>query len=205
HNESETRMRTRPLLPLPLTPLVLLCVATLLAACSQVRPAGSTAPTGDPIDGFELAPLAGDAPLLVTAAWQLADGATGCSLDFGDASAPHFPRSCASGEVQHTFATPGAFEVTLAADRGGETYERVVVVNVTDPTDPTQNHSPSVGGVMATPSEGDAPLPVLVAWEASDPDGDTLSCTVVTGDGTGPHVVADCATNDSFLHTFEEP
>lgn len=182
--------------------LAALLVPLTLAACSQIRPVSSTAV--DPINDFMVSPLAGDAPLLVSAQWDLHPSAVDCQLGFG-AAPVYRPASCGPGSHEHTFGVPGIYQVTLVAEHEGETFERTITINVTDPGDPSQNHSPLIASFTASPDSGAAPLLVSLQWEVSDPDGDELTCRLVTGDGTVPSEVTDCANDDSLAHTFQQP
>lgn len=197
-------MRGQPLSARSFTTIIIaVLLPILLAACSQIRAVGGTA--ADPIKDFLIVPVAGDAPLNVTVTWDLDSSTTRCQIDLGDGSAPHTPGSCGQGSLDHTFQTPGVYKVTLEAEHGGQAFERAVTVNVTDAGDPTQNHLPTIASFNSTPASGTAPLPVVLQWVADDPDGDTLTCRLVTGDGTAPAEVQDCAADDSLAHTFQQP
>ena len=127
---------------------IALLLSAVLAACSQVRDVGSV--SLDPIKDFLVTPVAGDAPLVVTATWQLDTSASRCQVSFGDGSAAHVPTACEQGSLDHTFSTPGVYKVILEADSGGKTFERMVTVNVTDPANPNQNHSPTISSFVSS-------------------------------------------------------
>src|SRR5690606_17886502 len=117
-----------------------------------------------PISDFQVTPLAGDAPLLVTLSWLLDASVSHCEIRLGDGSTAHVPTDCRQGSLDHTFSTPGTYTVTFEAESGGASFERVVTVNVTDRTDPSQNHSPTITSFTANPTSGTAPLPVALQW-----------------------------------------
>jgi PKD repeat protein len=142
-----------------------------------------TAVNQAPIAAFTLAPAEGEAPLTValTVAFDGrgssdVDGSiTTYAWDFGDGST-------ATGEqVNHEFTVAGDYTVTLTVtdDTGVSTsVEQVVTVREAQVT----NRAPTVT-VAATPSQGDAPLEVVLVATASDPDGDALSFAWDLGDG----------------------
>ncbi len=60
---------------------------------------------------------------------------------------------------------------------------------------------PPKAALSASPTTGDAPLAVTFTRSASDPDGDTLRCTLDFGDGSAP--TGGC--NGSLRHTYQNP
>lgn len=58
--------------------------------------------------------------------------------------------------------------------------------------------------LRVTPSEGEAPLEVLIDWEILDPAGANLTCTLDLGDGT-TEVITNCGVITSVFHAFTDP
>lgn len=195
-------------------PLLWLAALTLLlAACTQVRDRDIDGGGGGTklIESFAVTPTTGDAPLLVTAEWKVADGAAECMVSFGDGSTQVALTECGEGSSQHTYTEPGTYTAKLSVERpNGTVEEATVTVTVTDPDgddddDPSGNHRPVISGFTVDPSSGKAPLDVTFSWSASDPDGDVLVCTLFIPDGSAPVVLDNCGSGQTYDHTFQEP
>ncbi|GAB5602887.1 hypothetical protein FJNA_14120 [Thermus sp. FJN-A] len=64
------------------------------------------------------------------------------------------------------------------------------------------NHPPALLSFQAVPTEGEAPLTVRFTWNVQDPDGDSLNCTLETGDGA--RVMLD-SCGPGCTHTYASP
>ena len=64
-------------------------------------------------------------------------------------------------------------------------------------TEPATNNPPTAS-LSASPTSGDAPLTVSFTLSESDPDGDSLSCTLDFGDGSSPY--SGCGNTS---HTYQ--
>ncbi|MDW8357430.1 PKD domain-containing protein [Thermus sp.] len=62
------------------------------------------------------------------------------------------------------------------------------------------NQPPRIVSFEAIPQMGEAPLATRFAWSVQDPEGDALTCTLETGDGTR---VTSCSGN--YTHTYAIP
>ena len=65
------------------------------------------------------------------------------------------------------------------------------------------NQAPTLSNFVAEPAEGQAPLLVGFSWSAADIEGDTLSCTLLYGNGR--QRVENCGEVTNTFYTFEEP
>lgn len=80
----------------------------------------------------------------------------------------------------------------------------VLIVTAGECSAPLPPGAPSVDNFDAT-QQGDT-LTVDFNWTVSDPDGDTLECTLdVDGDGTADYTIADCAANTGQAHSYDTP
>ncbi|WOH36299.1 alpha-1,6-glucosidase domain-containing protein [Thalassotalea fonticola] len=66
----------------------------------------------------------------------------------------------------------------------------------------TNNQAPTVAEFTAS-VDPSAPLVYTYSWSVSDPDGDTLTCTLNPGDGQQTPIINDCANNNSIEITYE--
>jgi len=75
-----------------------------------------------------------------------------------------------------------------------------------DVKDENGNEPPVIEWFLTNPQWGDAPLEVEFNWTISDPDGDSLSCSLdADGDGTFDATFENCSSDDKHTHTFTEP
>lgn len=63
------------------------------------------------------------------------------------------------------------------------------------------NTDPVLSSFTATPSSGDAPLDVRFRWDASDADGDRLTCGISFGSGSS-QTIENCQSNNEVRHTY---
>jgi len=162
------------------------------------------------LSGFAAEPSSGKAPLPVTFAWRATDpdgDALTCTLQTSDGAPLVRVEDCDGDEsVTHTYAEAGSYKAVLVVSdgRGGTaTAETTVTVTGDDGSVPA-NEDPVVGGLEVRPAQGSAPVTVTVAWDVSDPDGDTLTCVVDLGDGA-TRTVAPCDGDEEITHTYTVP
>ncbi|MGB6382393.1 MAG: PKD domain-containing protein, partial [Syntrophobacteria bacterium] len=134
-----------------------------------------------PTASITASPTSGDAPLsvsfndsgsndpdgsIVSYSWNFGDGTSGTGVTAG-----------------HTYNNSGNYTVSLTVtDDNGATDSASTVIQVT--TAPVPNQAPTAS-FTATPTSGDAPLPVSFnASASSDPDGTIVSYSWNFGDGT---------------------
>ncbi|RMG12364.1 MAG: hypothetical protein D6729_16660 [Deltaproteobacteria bacterium] len=144
-------------------------------------------------------PLSGTAPLLVTIAWGITDPENQpvhCSLDYGDGSPVEAIADClAETSRTHEYGDGGHYVVTLSAtDDHGATATAQLTIEV--------NGKPQITTFVADPVIGDPPLNVSYTFQATDPDGDALICTLDFGAGGGPMNVP-CDGQASFEYAQE--
>ena len=144
-------------------------------------------------------PLSGTAPLTVTIAWGVTDPEgqpVTCTLSYGDGSPVETIADCATDTSRtHVYNRGGDYPVTFTAqDDHGGTAAAGLTISVNEP--------PVVDTFSATPSSGDPPLTVTFVFAASDPEGDTLTCTLDPGDGSGPRS-STCAGETTHEYTQE--
>ena len=140
-----------------------------------------------PVAVASATPNTGAAPLAVafTAAgsFDLDGSIVAYAWDFGDGG------SAAGAAVTHTYSAAGSFTATLTVtDDSGRTGAADVTVRVVP--------RPPVAVASATPTSGDAPLPVaFTAAGSSDLDGSIVAYAWDFGDGTS-------ATGAAVTHTY---
>lgn len=66
------------------------------------------------------------------------------------------------------------------------------------------NQPPVVSALVPDPAEGEAPLLVGFSWEVADIEGDTLTCTLVYGNGD-EQKIDNCDEVTNTFYTFYEP
>ncbi len=68
---------------------------------------------------------------------------------------------------------------------------------------PIPSGVPQITSFKATPSTGAAPLSVTFSWEISDPNGDTLVCTLdIDNDGEIDYTINNCSNNSTQVHAY---
>ncbi len=162
---------------------------------------------GSPVlNSFTADVTSGKAPLTVTFSWNVSDpdgDTVNCTLQIKGASYTNYTiNDCVNNtSQQHTFNDPGTYEIYFKGKDGNGgyfCYTNLVQITVTSPNNP-----PAVNSFTANPNTGDAPLDVTFSWNVSDPDGDTLTCTLdVNNDGTADYTINDCANTTSQTHTY---
>jgi PKD repeat protein len=141
------------------------------------RRAGFSAesPSNKPTAAIAASPTAGPAPLRVHLAGGGTDkvGLVSYRWDFGDGSTGIGPA------VDHTYTRGGTYMATLTVvNTQGNSAQTTVQIVVAA----AANQIPTVS-IVATPSQGDAPLDVLFQANAADPDGVIASYDWDFGDG----------------------
>ena len=68
----------------------------------------------------------------------------------------------------------------------------------------TEQNSPVIETFTVDPEEGYAPLEVLYEWRISDPDGDSVRCTLDYGDSDMTRI-GDCDEVTAEFHVYQEP
>ena len=148
---------------------------------TTTRPVVEPLPNRPPLAGALVTPLSGPAPLLVTFDGSHSSDADGhiTSYDwlYGDGS------TGSGADATHVYATAGIFLFTLTVqDDDGASASVSGFVSVLS--------APPQAALSATPSSGEAPLPVTFdAGASTDPDGGTIVeyAFDVDGDGTPEH------------------
>ncbi|RME25720.1 MAG: hypothetical protein D6806_07440, partial [Deltaproteobacteria bacterium] len=148
------------------------------------------------IDLGPTGPTEGNAPLDVTVGWGVTDPENqpvSCRLDFGDATPVLDIADCAATtSADHTYTDGGKYTLVLtASDDHGGTSSAQVTIDV--------NSKPVVNQFAAQPAGGDPPLDTVFSIDVTDPDGDTVTCTLAPGDGSQP---ADVPCQGSLSHTY---
>lgn len=64
------------------------------------------------------------------------------------------------------------------------------------------NHAPTISSFVATTTSGAPPVSVRFSWAVSDPDGDSLSCQLDLGDGSGPAAISNCSGGSGFQYVY---
>ncbi len=159
------------------------------------------------VNSFTADVTSGIEPLTVTFSWNVSDGAGDppdpltCTLDPGDGSNPYTINDCVNNtSLTHTYNTQGTYNAVLTVtDKNGASASQAIAIVVSAPT----NNPPVINTFSANPNTGTAPLTVTFSWNVSDPDGDTLTCTLdINNDGTADYTINDCANNTSQTHTY---
>jgi PKD repeat protein len=149
----------------------------------------TVAPNAAPVISSATAtPSTGKAPLPVafTAAATDGDGDTlSYSWDFGNGGST---QDAATKDAAFTYTTPGTYTAKVTVSDGKATDVETVTVIV------KANTPPVLSAATATPTTGNAPLPVQFSASATDADGDDLSYSWDFGDGGSTQ---DAATKDA--------
>ncbi len=131
-----------------------------------------------PIISLIATPTSGDAPLVVnfdaSGTTDIDGDVLSYSWDFDDGN------SAIGATTIHTFIDPGVYVVSLTVDDGnGNTVSETVTITVIDDTP-----QPPTAVISATPTSGEAPLPVSFdGTGSSDPNADNLTYSWDFGDG----------------------
>ena len=165
---------------------------------SAVHVGGLPPPNQAPTAAVSATPISGDAPLPVTLDGSGSTDPDGTIVsygwDFGDT------QTGTGVTVNHIYTASGTYTVTLTVtDDDGATGTATTTITVTDPPPPNQAPTASV---LATPTSGDAPLPVTLDGSGStDPDGTIVSYGWDFGDtqtGSGVTVNHIYATSGTY-------
>ncbi|WP_085296886.1 alpha-1,6-glucosidase domain-containing protein [Cognaticolwellia mytili] len=92
-----------------------------------------------------------------------------------------------------------AISIGISACGGGGSDSK----NTQPPTPvPTPNNAPIISSFTAQASTNNT-LEYTYAWSVSDSDNDTLSCTLIKGDGSADIIINDCANNSSSVASYQ--
>ncbi len=121
-----------------------------------------------------------------------------CTLDTGTAVVQLGDCSKARS-TQVRYLSPGAPHLTLNVL---DAQDRIATRSITMQVTGLANQPPQVMGLTASRMSGVAPLQTTLTWNASDPEGDAVTCALDVGaDGTIEHPVVNCATWTLALRT----
>jgi PKD repeat protein len=149
---------------------------------------------GEPIDvSFDYIKVVQNAAPLITAATATPDGGKvplpvqfSATATDADGDEPSYSWDFGNGgttedattkDATFTYTTPGTYTAKVTVSDGKLTDSETVTVAV------APNAAPVIASAAATPSAGKAPLPVTLAAEATDGDGDDLTYSWDFGDG----------------------
>ncbi|MFT3838545.1 MAG: M66 family metalloprotease [Myxococcaceae bacterium] len=146
------------------------------------------------IDSFGCTPAAVQVGDTVTCAASVRDPngrPLTCSLSVSDGRTLAQGVDCGGLSRDLTFPMASVAQVKLLASNDlGVSSEQTVSVTVTG----RPNQSPVIASFTASPAAGTAPFGTTLAWQASDPDGDALTCDLDVGaDGSVEYPGLDCA------------
>ena len=154
------------------------------------------------VTDFSATPEAPKTSNSVTFEWGVddADGDTlACKLDVdGDGVDDYTINDCASNTSQlHTYTQAGVYQVRLTVEDGASTPTQTSIELTVSST------LPVISQFTVDPDPVYSAVESIFYWQVSDPDGDTLTCTLdINDDGTADYTIDDCANIASQEHTY---
>jgi len=164
-----------------------------------IDPRGISAPE---ITIFSATPEAPKTSNSVTFDWGVddADGDTlACKLDVdGDGADDYTINDCVSNTSQaHTYTQAGVYQVRLTVEDGASSPTQTLIDLTVSST------LPVISQFTVDPAPVYSAVESIFYWQVSDPDGDTLTCTLdINDDGTIDYTIDDCANIASQEHTY---
>lgn len=175
----------------------------LLVSCPQTKPTQQAqAPV---INTFSVTPTTGEAPLLVTFAWKIADAngdALTCKLDVdSDGSYEYTLNTCDSNTSQrHIYRGVKTYTATLLVSDGSKSVKKTQTITTKIPAD---NAPASIKAFAATPPVGKAPLNVTFMWNVENKNNHNLTCKLdVDNDGKDDYTIQACQAFTQQAHTY---
>ncbi len=154
------------------------------------------------IMGFSATPGTPKTNNSMTFGWSVsdADGDTlTCKLDVdADGTDDYTINDCASNTSQaHTYTQAGVYQVRLtvedATNASVQTSIELTVLST----------SPVISQFTVDPNPAYSTVATTFYWQVSDPEGDTLTCTLdINNDGADDYSIDDCANIASQEHTY---
>lgn len=160
------------------------------------------------LEQFICSPTQGEAPLRAQCRIRASDPegqAVRCQVVIAEGLPPIELADC-SGEqtFELTLPTPSAYTVRAqAVDADGLVALRTQAFDVVE----RPNAAPAISNFAASPENAVAPMTTQLTWQASDAEGDALTCEVDLGDdGTVDRTFTESACSDGVLsHTVPTP
>ncbi|HEU4743094.1 MAG TPA: PKD domain-containing protein [Meiothermus sp.] len=157
------------------------------------------------IASFAATPNGGSAPLDVSFGWGIADPNNDpltCKLDVDNNGTTDYSVSnCTSSSKQpHKYPNPGTYTAKLTVEDGkGGSASQTTTVTVSAPNNP-----PVINSFTANISTvaADNKRKANFAWNVSDPDGNSMTCTVDYGDGKSSGAISSCTSSSSASNTY---